>query len=116
MYMDQCSREWRRRCLTMCIFIGMTTTQQIATIAKINLDYYIMQFNWNYIIIVVAILAGVYFWSKSSCLMTVAGADNTTAKQYRNYSYLMFIIAAALAVYNYFVSKKSFSFSGNMQT
>lgn len=61
-----------------------------------------MQFTWHLAIIIGAILIGVCMFQKGEKTPNMSDEQLKEAEMYRNYSYLLFAIAAAVAIYYYF--------------
>lgn len=59
-----------------------------------------MQLDWHLIVIVTALLLGICLLQKSEQMKDPADAQ--TAMYYRNFSYVLFVVAAVVAVYHFF--------------
>ncbi len=62
-----------------------------------------MKFTWNLIFIIAAILFGMFFFQKGEKTSGMSGSQIKDAEMYRNYAYLLWGIAIAVALYYYYI-------------
>ncbi len=67
----------------------------------------LMQFTWHLIVIIAAILIGVGLFQKGEKTPNMSGDQMKEADMYRNYAYMLWGVAVAVAVYYYYIQNRT---------